>query len=158
MDFRKEHEVGDAKGTQAEHVKTAKQVRKKKRHREKDKGHRLDPAEDGYFEPERPRKRHKLGSSDASPGCSRSTTADSSSPVSSSPPVSRFPEEPTKSQSVLDLRSLTPTPPPSLQRFPFPSRPHAPERLSLPRKVLIVLLRTASRSLPIYTTLAGQRW
>jgi ATP-dependent RNA helicase DDX51/DBP6 len=158
LDSGDEHEVvldlDDAKGVQAEHEKTAKQLRKKKRHRKKGEGDGLDPAEDGDFE--RPRKRHKLRSSDArSPGRSRSTAADSSSsPVPSSPPGSSSPEEPAVPQSGLDHhRPRTPTPPLSpLQRFPLPSRPHAPKKAELASQGLDRGLASAQLVDPLLST------
>ena len=140
----------------------------------------LDPAEDGDFE--RPRKRHKLhSSSDASPGHShmrsRPTTAtvenlsrsspslvvpsSSSSAVSSSPePESEpEPEPPTDPQSLLDHHTRTPTPPlplppplPSLQRFPVPSRPHAPEKSELASQGLDRALASAQLVDPLLST------
>jgi ATP-dependent RNA helicase DDX51/DBP6 len=151
LDFEEEHEVDDAKDAQAEHDKTAKQLRKKARHHEKGKGKGKDEAE-----LERPRKRHKLRSS---PGRPRSTTADSSSPPAALP-SSSSPEEPTESQTVLDLdpRPHTPTPPPpppppsSLQRFPLPSRPRAPEKAELASQGLDRALAGARLVDPLLST------
>ena len=152
LDFEEEHEivpdVDDGEGAQAEHEKTAKQLRTKKQHRKKGTPY---PAEDGVFE--RPRKRHKIRSGDASPGRSRSITPDSSSPVPSSP-VSSSPERPTESQSpLLDPQPRTPTPPPpSLQRFPLPSRPHAPEKTELASQGLDRALACAQLVNPLLST------
>ncbi|KAF8461820.1 P-loop containing nucleoside triphosphate hydrolase protein, partial [Russula ochroleuca] len=152
LDLEEEPEIdldADDGNAEAEHEKTAaKQPRKKKQHR---KGGTLIPAEDGDFE--RPRKRHKLRSSDPSPGRSRSTIADSSSPVSSSP-VSSSSELPAdEPQSLLDLQPLSPTPPPSsLHRFPLPSRPHAPEKAELASQGLDRALASAQLVDPLLST------
>lgn len=147
----------DAEGAPAEHEKTAKQPRKKKLHRKG--GGTVNPAEDGDFE--RPRKRHKLRSSEASPGRSRSTTttdSSSSSPVpSSESPVSSSSEleQPVddEPQSVLDHQPLSPTPPPSfLHRFPLPSRPHAPEKAELASQGLDRALASAQLVDPLLST------
>ena len=145
-------DVDDGKGTEVEHEKTAKQPRKKKQHRKKEKGDTLNPAEDGDFE--RPRKRHRIQSSGASPGRSRSrsATADSASPVPSSP-VSSSPELPAESQPLLDHRPHTPTPPPpTLHRFPLPSRPHAPEKAELASQGLDRALAGAQLVDPLLST------
>ena len=139
---------------QAAPEKTARLLRKKKQDRKKGKGKgdTLNPAAD--VDLERPRKRQKLrsGSGDAGPGYSQmrsrpatATAGDSSrsSPVvssSSSSLVSSSPE-PEPPTSLLDHRTPTPASPPpppppppppaSLQRFPLPSRPDAPEKSEL---------------------------
>ena len=140
----------DAEGAPAEHEKTAKQPRKKKLHR---KGGTPNPAEDGDFE--RPRKRHKLRSSEAGLSPSRSTTStDSSSPVPSSPVLSSSePPADDEPQSLLDHRPLSPTPPPSsLHRFPLPSRPHAPEKAELASQGLDRALASAQLVDPLLST------
>jgi len=168
---------GKRKGTvaQAAPEKTARLPRKKKQHRKK--GDTLIPAEeeeDGDLE--RPRKRHKLRSSNgdalASPGDyshmrSRPLTAaaedsssrsspvvpSSSSPVSSSSSSSPEPEPPTGPQSVLDHRTRNPaSPPPFLQRFPLPSRPHAPEKSELASQGLDRALAGAQLVDPLLST------
>jgi ATP-dependent RNA helicase DDX51/DBP6 len=146
-DMNCDGEGGDGRmlDSEEEREKTAKQPRKKKQHRKKGESDALNPAEDG--EVERPRKRHKLRSSDASPGRSRSTTPVPSSPVSSSP------EQPAESQTVLDHRPRTPTPLPStLQRFPLPSRPHAPEKAELASQGLDRALAGAQLVDPLLST------
>ena len=144
------HEVA-----QAAPEKTTKLLRKKKKHRKKGNGDSLHPAEDGDFE--RPRKRHKLRSSgDASPGYSRmpscpATAEDSSRSSSSSSPEPEL-EPP---QTPLDHRTLTPTPPappPTLQRFPLPSRPHAPEKSELASQGLDRALASAQLVDPLLST------
>ena len=164
---------------QAAPEKTARLPRKKKQDRKKGKGKgkcdTLNTAEEG--DSERPRKRHKLrsssssSSSDASPGYSQmrsrpaapiATAEDSSrsSPVevpSSSSPVSSSPEPelepPTDPQSLLDHRTRTVTPPPpSLQRFPLPSRPHAPEKSELASQGLDRALASAQLVDPLLST------
>jgi ATP-dependent RNA helicase DDX51/DBP6 len=179
LDSEEVHDVvPDRKGAdavaQAAPEKTARLLRKKKRHRRKTgkgKGDTLlSPAEDVDFE--RPRKRHKLRSSDdASPGYSHmrsrpaaatATAEDSSrsSPVvpSSSSAVSGSPEpeSPTDDpQTLLDHRTRTPAsppPPPSLQRFPLPSRPHAPEKSELAWQGLDRALASAQLVDPLLST------
>lgn len=162
LDFEEEeHEavpsMGKGKGevTQAAPEKTAKLLRKKKQHRKKGNGDSLHPAEDGDFE--RPRKRHKLRSSgDASTGYSRmpsrpATAEDSSRSSSSSSPEPEL-EPP---QTILDHRTPTPTPPsppPFLQRFPLPSRPHAPEKSELASQGLDRALASAQLVDPLLST------
>jgi ATP-dependent RNA helicase DDX51/DBP6 len=164
---------------QAAPEKTTKLLRKKKQDRKKGKGKgdMVNPAEHGDFE--RPRKRHKLLSSsgDASPGYSHmrsrpanaTATAEdssrsspvmpsSSSPVSSSPEPEPEPEPPTDPQSLLDHRTPTPasppppSPPPYLQRFPLPSRPHAPEKSELASQGLDRALVSAQLVDPLLST------
>lgn len=144
-------DVDDGAHRQAEHEKTAKQPRKKKQHGKKGTGdNAVNPAEDGDFE--RPRKRHRPRSSDASPGRSRSASADSASLVPSSP-VSSSREHPAEAQSLLDHQSHIPTPPPpSLQRFPLPSRPHAPEKAELASQGLDRALAGAQLVDPLLST------
>lgn len=142
-------DADDGKGAEAEHEKTAKRPRKKKQHHKKGT---LNPAEDGDLE--RPRKRHRLRSSGASPGRSRSrsTSVDLVSPVPSSP-VSSSPEQPTESQSLLDHQPHIPTPPPpSLHRFPLPSRPHAPGKAELASQGLDRALAGAQLVDPLLST------
>jgi len=177
LDSEEEHEVAPdiddhGKGTVAQASspeKTAGLPQKKKWHRKKGKGmgDALNPAEDGDFE--RPRKRHKLRSSgDASPGYSshmrsRSATATAedssrSSPVvpPSSSPISSShePEPPTDPQTVLDHRTRTPASPPpsSLQRFPLPSWPRAPEKSELASQGLDRALASAQLVDPLLST------
>jgi hypothetical protein len=157
---------------QAAPEKTARPLRKKKQDHKKGegKGDTLHPAADGDLE--RPRKRHKLrsgSSGDASPGYSQmrsrpatATAEDStrSSPVvsSSSSPVSSSPE-PEPPTSLLDHRTSTPASPPppppplpSLQRFPLPSRPHAPEKSELASQGLDRALASAQLVDPLLST------
>ena len=147
----------DGKGAvaQAAPEKTAKLLRKKKRHRKKGKDDALtdNPAED-HEDFERPRKRHKLrdsSSGDANPGYSQmrcrpatataTATAEDSSrsspvPTSSSSPVSSSPEPepgtPTDPQSLLDHR--TPQTPASPPPPPPPSLPLPLQRFPLPSR------------------------
>lgn len=163
-----DHDSEGGNGPMLDSEKTSERPRKKKVHRDKGKGD--TPAEDGDFE--RPRKRHKLrnSSGDASPGYShmrsRPATAEdsprsspvpssSSSPVSSSPE----PEPPTDPQSVLDHRTRTSASPPPplplplpLQRFPLPSRPHAPEKSELASQCLDRALASARLVDPLLST------
>jgi hypothetical protein len=173
-------DTDDGKGADPDPVaqaapgKTARLLRKKNWHRKTGKGKGdtlLNPAEDGDFE--RPRKRHKLRSSgdgDASSGYShmrsRPATAEgssrsspvvpfSSSPVSSSPEPEPEPEPPTDPQTLLDHRTRSPAsppPPPSLQRFPLPSRPHAPEKSELASQGLDHALASAQLVDPLLST------
>jgi ATP-dependent RNA helicase DDX51/DBP6 len=98
------------------------------------------------------------------PAAAATATADDSSrsspvPSSSSSPVSSppEPEPPTDPQSILDHRTRTPaSPPPSLplplQRFPLPSRPHAPEKSELASQGLDRALASAQLVDPLLST------
>ncbi len=164
-------DVDDGKGaprTEEHEEGAARQLQKeKKKHRKKGKDDTLNnnPAEDSDGESERPRKRHKLpGGPDRSRMHSRSANTDPSrsSPVPSEPlpsasVVSGSPElQPdSESQSLPDHRTRirTPTPPPpSLQRFPLPTRPHAPEKSVLASQGLDRALARAQLVDPLLST------
>jgi ATP-dependent RNA helicase DDX51/DBP6 len=70
-----------------------------------------------------------------------------------SSPVSSSPELPAEAQSLPDHRPHTPTPPPpSLHRFPLPSRPHAPEKAELASQGLDRALAGAQLVDPLLST------
>lgn len=95
-------------------------------------------------------------SSPVVPVPSSSSSAVSSSPEPESEPEPRPPTDP---QSLLDHHTRTPTPPlpllpplPSLQRFPVPSRPHAPEKSVLASQGLDRALASAQLVDPLLST------
>ena len=137
-------------GAQAERESTSiqRQPRKKKQPRkEKSKATTVIPSEDGD-DVRRPRKRRKLDREDASPSPSRPSSPSPSPPS----PVSSSPSPPGESPPV-DRHSHTPTPPPpSLQRFPLPSRPRAPEKSELVSQGLDRALARAQLVDPQLTT------
>jgi ATP-dependent RNA helicase DDX51/DBP6 len=147
----------DRNGAQAEHAKNTSQLERQpqtKKHRKKGKSDAVTgtPAEDGdVMRP--PRKRQKLDRGDTSPGPLRYAAAaaavvDPSSPVSSSP---NLPDE----SPSLERRTPTPTPtspPPSLPRFPLPSRPHVPEKSELVAQALDRALARAQLVDPALST------
>jgi ATP-dependent RNA helicase DDX51/DBP6 len=176
LDAEEEHkvvlDVDDGKGApRTEHEETARQLqKKKKKHRKKGKddnhhNNNNNPAEDSDGESERPRKRHKLPGLDRSRimhSRSANTDPSRSSPVPSEPlpsasVVSNSPELQSDTQSLLEhrtrIRIHTPTPPPPpLQRFPLPSRPHAPEKSVLASQGLDRALARAQLVDPLLST------
>ena len=138
------------KGAQAERENTS--IPRKKGHRRKETSEAvIIPTEDGDVV--RPGKRRKLDREDASPGPSRSAAIDSSSPSPAPPsPVPSSPNPPDEDESPpLDHRT-PPPPPPSLPRFPLPSRPRAPEKSELVSQGLDRALARAQLVDPLLTT------
>jgi len=142
------------KGAQAERENTS--IPRKKVHRRKETSEAVIipiPTEDGDVV--RPRKRRKLDREDASPSPSRSAAVDSSSPSPSPAPPSPVPSSPNPPDEdespPLDHRT-PPLPPPSLPRFPLPSRPRAPEKSELVSQGLDRALARAQLVDPLLTT------
>jgi hypothetical protein len=176
LDSEEEHkivldlDIDDGEGaprTEHDSEEAARQLQKaKKQNHKKGKDDTLNnnpgPAEDSDGKSERPRKRHKLPGPGRSHMQSRSANTDPSrsSPIPSEPlppasVVSGFPELQSDTQSLLDHRTRirTPTaPPPPLQRFPLPSRPHAPEKSVLASQGLDRALARAQLVDPLLST------
>jgi len=130
------------------------QPRKKGPRRKKEKSEAVIPTEENG-DVMRPRKRRKLDGEDASTGPSRSAAVGSSSPAPPSPVSSS--SEPPDESPPLDHRTHTqtptpPSPPPSLPRFPLPSRPRAPEKSELVSQGLDRALARARLVDPLLTT------